>query len=263
LLNLKHFSFNSICLIWLLLTSALFATTPVWAQKFVVGVEDVAYYPYFDFTTSKTSFSKSVLDKFAADTGHSISYVPLPIKQFSKWLYESNVDFKFPDNQRWQDASESDSRATYFSDGILYMRAGTVVLAKNKDKPATFFKSLGMITGFYPTLWLEKIANKQVNILDDTSPKVLVTHLVNGIVDGIDIDIAVANHYLKELNINQQLAYSSQLAQEVFSHQLSTLKYPETIKQFNQWLADNQQYINTLKQQFLIPDVIPAQSQLN
>jgi hypothetical protein len=233
------------------------------AQKLVVGVEDVSYFPYFDYTSSKTSFSKSVLDKFAADTGHTVNYVPLPIKQFSKWLYESNVDFKFPDNQRWQDESQSDSRATYFSDSILYMRAGTVVLAKNKDKPAVFFKNLGMITGFFPTLWLEAIANKQVNILDDTSPKVLVTHLVNGIVDGIDIDIAVANHYLKELNINEQLVYSSQLSQEVFSHQLSTLKYPDTINQFNQWLANNQKYINTLKQQFLIPDVIPTQHQTN
>ncbi|WP_340680395.1 hypothetical protein [Paraglaciecola sp.] len=261
--NSKRFSLLTVCLVWLLNTSALSGATHLYAQNLVVGVEDVSYYPYFDFAASDTSFSKSVLDKFAADMGHTISYVPLPIKQFSKWLYENNVDFKFPDNKRWQDASESDSHATYFSNSVLYLRAGTIVLARNKDKPAVFFKNLGMVTGFYPTLWIDKIAKKRVSLLDDTSPKVLVKHLVNEIVDGIDIDIAVANHYLKELNANEQLVYSSKLTQEVFGHQLSTIKYPEIIEQFNQWLAKNPEYLKTLKQQFAIPEVLPNKVQLH
>lgn len=251
---MRHFLISSLTTLWVLVFSLTYAPKLA-ATHLVIGVEDISYYPYFDYTSSQTSFSKLVLDKFAADSGHSITYVRLPIKQFSKWLYESNVDFKFPDNRRWQDATESDSHATYFSDPLLFMRAGTIVLKQNQDKPKVYFKYLGMITGFYPTLWMDEIAKNEVNLLDDTSAKVLVKQLVNGIVDGIDIDIAVAEHYLKELQIDQQVAYSSQLQQQVFSHHLSTLKYPEIISQFNQWLANNQDFVARTKKQLSIPEV--------
>lgn len=237
--------------------ASLFCAPVLLAKNLVIGVEDIAYYPYFDFTASNNSFSKMVFDKFASDSGHSVTYVPLPIKQFSKWLHKSNVDFKFPDSRRWQDSSPSDSHATHFSESVLYMRAGTIVLEINQDKPSTFFKSLGMIDGYYPNLWLEKIARNEVNLLRDTSAKVLVKQLVNEIVDGIDIDLGVAQYYMKELQIDQPITYSSQLKQNVFSYQLSTLKYPEIIEQFNHWLAANQHFLSKIKTQLRIPDILP------
>ncbi|AGH44241.1 hypothetical protein [Paraglaciecola psychrophila] len=42
-----------------------------------------------------------MLDKFAEDSGHKITYLPLPINQFPKWFFEEDIDFKFPDNRRW------------------------------------------------------------------------------------------------------------------------------------------------------------------
>lgn len=75
------------------------------ANTFVIGVEDISYYPYFDFISGNTSFVKALFEQFANDNGYQISYLPLPIKQFRKWLHEENIDFKFPDNTRWQEAS--------------------------------------------------------------------------------------------------------------------------------------------------------------
>jgi polar amino acid transport system substrate-binding protein len=227
------------------------------AKNLVIGVEDIAYYPYFDYTGNETSLSKAILDKFAAEQGYTLSYVALPIKQFSKWLYENDIDFKYPDNERWHPAIK-DHDAEYFSDAIFYLRAGTVVLLQDKDRPKAFFKSLGMISGFEPTLWKAEIASGEVNILDDASTKVLIKHLVNGLVDGVDMDIAVANYYLKSLGIKQQLAYSSVLSQEIFSHQLSTIKYPEIIQQFNQWLAHNREFLEASLHKFHIPIEQPA-----
>jgi hypothetical protein len=221
-------------------------------KHLVIGVEDIAYYPYFDYTRNEASLSKAILDKFAADQGYTISYVALPIKQFSKWLYENDIDFKYPDNKRWHPANK-DHNAEYFSDDIFYLRAGTVVLLQDQDRPKAFFKSLGMISGFDPTLWKAEIASGKVNILDDSSTKVLIKHLVSGLVDGVDIDIAVAEYYLASLGIEQQLTYSSALPQDVFSHQLSTIKYPEIIQQFNQWLAHNGDFLEASLHKFHVP----------
>ena len=251
--GLAKLSFYSCLLIFL----CAFGVAAQQVKNLVIGVEDIAYYPYFDYTGSDTSLSKTILDKFAADSGYTLTYVALPVKKFSKWLYENDIDFKYPDNKRWHQPSATEHNAEYYSDPLFYLRAGTVVLLENSDKPKTYFHSLGMISGFDPTLWREEIIKGEVSILDDSSTKVLIKHLVNGLVDGIDVDIAVANYYLNTLGLNHALTYSNTLPQDLFSHQLSTIKYPEIIEQFNQWLNANHAFIQANLQQFNIPKEEP------
>lgn len=255
--------FKSISLRWwlsllLLCSSSVLIASPLASKNLVIGVEDIEYYPYFDFTNNQPTVSKTILDKFAADNGYTLTYLALPIKQFSKWLHENDIDFKYPDNRRWHDPKSKEQLSEYYSNDIFHLRAGTIVLAENKHQPRAYYKNLGLITGFDPTLWKAYIADKQVNILDDNSIKVLVKHLVNGLVDGVDMDIAVANFYLQSLGIQRQLAYSEALPQEIFSHQLSTIKYPQIIQQFNQWLADNKAFVQTTLQNFKVPKEQPA-----
>ena len=241
----------------LLLSKPLLAVDQSSGKNLVIGVEDISYYPYFDYNEANASLSKTILDQFAADHGYTITYLALPIKQFSKWLYINDIDFKYPDNPRWHSANNNEHNAQYYSDDMFHLTAGTVVLLANKQKPKAFFKNLGMITGFDPTLWRADIASQRISLLDDTSPKVLMKHLVNGLIDGVDIDIAVAQHYLASLDLDTPLAYSDALPQEIFAHQLSTIRYPEIIIQFNQWLRQNVSFIDAAKVKFKIPDPVP------
>ena len=220
--------------------------------EFIIGVEDIAYSPYYNFSSQDPSFSKDLLDKFAQDSGHKITYLPLPINQFSKWLFEENIDFKFPDNRRWKEAWDTRSLNIYYSDDILRLIAGTVILRKNQHRAQDFFKNIGIITGFLPTQWVEQIKQGEVNIIEDSSPKVLVNQLLHNIVDGLDIDLAVANYHLKELKLQEELVISQNTSRQVFSYQLSSLKYPLIIEQFNSWLAQNQSFTQKLKQQYNI-----------
>jgi len=229
----------------------------VQAGSFVIGVEDVSYYPYFDFTSKDTSFAKALFDQFAKDNGHQISYLPLPIKQFPKWLYEESIDFKFPDNARWQEANNIHQLEIHFSNEIVAMTAGTLVVEKNQHQDEEFFKNIGTITGFHPTLWLNQIAQGKVTIYEDSSSKILVKHLVTGLIDGLDIDIAVANNRLQQLHLEEKLVISERLATQVYSYQMSTVKYPEIINQFNQWLIKRHKFIDTLKTEFGISAVEP------
>ena len=241
----------------LISSNQVFATTETPGKNLIIGVEDISYYPYFDYNDNNDSLSKTILDKFAADQGYTLTYLPLPIKQFAKWLYINDIDFKYPDNRRWHTERDKKHAAQYYSNDMFYLTAGTVVLLANKQKPKDFFKNLGMISGFDPTLWKIDIANKRVSLLDDTSPKVLLKYLVNGIVDGVDLDIAVAEHYLTTLALDNQLTYSDALPQEVFAHQLSTIKHPEIITLFNQWLAQNGSFIQAAKVKFNVPTPLP------
>jgi polar amino acid transport system substrate-binding protein len=233
------------------------------SASYIIGVEDINYYPYFDYTSANPSFSKDLFVQFAADSGHQISFLPLPIKQFDKWLFEENIDFKFPDNPRWQQQPVSKEHTLYFSDDILLMTAGTLILSKNKDKPESFIKNIGTILGFQPTLWMEQIAQGKVKVIEDRSSKILVKQLVHGIVDGLDIDLAVANHHLIELKLNNEIVVSQNANRQVFAYTLSTLKFPQIIQQFNVWLAENKTFVTELKARYNILAVEPNLKDIN
>jgi hypothetical protein len=143
------------------------------------------------------------------------------------------------------------------------MTAGTVILRKNQHKKPGFFKKIVIITVFITTQWVEQIKQGKVNIIEDSSPKVLVNQLLHNIVDGLDIDLAVANYHLKELKRQEELVVSQNTSRQVFSYQLSSLKYPLIIKQFNSWLAQNQSFTHKLKQQYNIHKVEPDLVDIN
>jgi hypothetical protein len=105
----------------------LVTSTCATADKFVVGVEDIAYYPLFDYKNKKTSYSKEMLEEFGRQYGHQFSFLPLPIKRFSRWLVDEQIDFKYPDNVRWEDGSVDTSKFVY-SDATIQLVAGTHTL---------------------------------------------------------------------------------------------------------------------------------------
>ena len=233
------------------------------ADNFVVGVEDLHYYPYFDFADNNDSFAKALLDQFAKDNNHQITYLPLPIKQFPKWLFEENIDFKFPDNERWQEINNIHHLKIFYSDEVAELTAGTLVMAKNSSKNVASFKTIGTVAGFHPTLWLDKIAKGEVTLFEDSSPTILVQYLVRGLIDGLVIDLAVAKNELKKLQLDETIVYSNHIIQENFSYQLSTVKYPKILKQFNQWQVKRRKFIDELKAEYGISAVAPQKVDLD
>lgn len=242
----------------LLWVTLLLCTRNTQADEFIIGVEDVSYYPHFDFQQKEAGFAKALLDKFARDHQHSFTYIPLPIKRFSEWLYEEDIDFKYPDNQRWQQLGETHKVKVYFSNDIVRLTAGTLVLAKNRQKPRRFIKNLGTLSGFQVTLWLDSIRQGKVKLLEDPSTRMLIKHLQHGIVDGLDMDYSVVLHQARQMGVKQQIVISDTLPRQNYAFQLSTLRHPKTITQFNLWLQNNHKFLAQLKKQYQIANVQPA-----
>ena len=84
---------------WCLLL--LLCCLPVKAKTYVIGVEDVPYYPLYDFRNGKVSYASELLNEFARQYNFDIQFMPVPIKRFSRWLIEEQIDFKYPDNEIW------------------------------------------------------------------------------------------------------------------------------------------------------------------
>ena len=222
------------------------------AKEFIVGVEAVRYYPLFDFDTndtSKASFTKAVLTDFFESHNYQYKLLPLPIKRFDRWYVEEGIDFKFPDNVRWRNNIKLDIT---FSDPVVEVTAGAWVLEKNKDITREQVSSLATILGFYPTLWVDEINSGQTKLLEESTALGVVKHLLYGNAQATNIDENVIRHHLSELGERQNIVLNKQIHSERFYYHLSTIKYPEVIEEFNQYLKDNADRLQNLKEQFNI-----------
>ena len=233
----------------------VFGIFPSSAKDYVVGVEDVSYYPLFDFGQGRESYAKELIDEFGRQYGHTFTYLPLPIKRFSKWLIEEQIDFKYPDNVRWN-ASQTAHETFIFSDSTIRLVAGTITVA-DKPMPKDRLKVLGTLLGFYPTLWINEIKRKEVTLYESSATLVLLQNVLRGQVDAIDIEPSVVMHHLKRLGRPNALALNTNYKFEVYDYYLSTIRHGDVIAEFNQFLKDNQAYLIKLRKKYEIFDHRP------
>jgi len=242
-------------LIYCLLSLSVFSNLQ--AKEFIIGVEDVSYYPLYEFKSSRNTHTRELLDTFAASKGYKFTYLPLPIKRFQSWLIEDKIDLKYPDNSRWY-ADEKITNKFTFSKSAIKLVAGTSVLKSSLKKNSSEFKSIGTLLGFYPTHWIEQIQSGQVELYEDVSTKILVQQLVAGHIDGIDIEPSVIHYYLEELGkpsdtsiIDRRYEY------DVYDFHFSTIKHPEIIQEFNEFLRKNKALLDQLNKKYKIMDYKP------
>ena len=232
----------------LFLFAILFINSAV-AKDFLIGVEEVSYYPLYDFSSSnenKASFTKEVLSTFFEHKNYRYKFVPLPIKRFDKWYIEQNIDFKFPDNFRWRHDKENKLNIT-FSESVVKLMAGTYVLKANENFYRDDVQKLGTIMGFSPTLWEDKLSNKDFKLVEESAPISLIKHLIYQNIDGVNIDPNVIEYNLKRLSANTEVVLNKNIHHEVFSYHLSSIKHPEIIKEFNDFLKENAELVSQMK----------------
>lgn len=221
---------------------------------YIIGVEDVSYYPLFDFQnqqTSNFSFSRDLLVAFFESQQLPYQFVALPVKRFDKWFMEENIDFKFPDNERWRDKNSKQLNIK-FSAPVIALIAGTFVTKENEEISRDEVNSLVTIRGFFPTLWQEDINQGKVKLYEEASPLSIVKHLLDGNVLATNIDPNVIRVNLQRLGKEGEVVLAKNILHQRYHYQLSTIKHPEIIQLFNQFLLENQELIEQLKNKYQI-----------
>ncbi|QOL25709.1 hypothetical protein LP316_15695 [Thalassotalea sp. LPB0316] len=224
--------------------------------EYVIGVEDVNYYPLFHFSASGVkhpSFARDILTAFFEDKQYRYRFVPLPIRRFDKWFIDHNIDFKFPDNQRWRADGGKTLNLTY-SEPVLTLMAGTYVLKQNANIKKSQINSLMTIRDFYPTLWLEPIAQGQVTLHEEASPVSIIRHLLMSNVQATNIDSNVIRHQLKEMNKQGEIVLAENIFHEQYTFHLSTINHPEIINEFNAFIKRERSLIERLKKKYEIKE---------
>lgn len=232
----------------------------VQAKEFIIGVEDVSYYPLYDFSAGAPegkSFTKDLLSTFFRHQGYQFKFVALPLKRFDKWYVEEAIDFKFPDNYRWRAGASKKLDITY-SEPVLQLIAGTFVLQKNQNKPRKDIQRLGTILGFFPTLWYDRVENNTLDLIEASSSFSLIKHLLHGNIDAVNVDKNVIDYNLMLLGEeNDAVVLNKHIQHDYYAYYFSTIHHPKVIAEFNDFLSSHSQLVKEIKARYNIVETLP------
>ncbi|WP_147302304.1 hypothetical protein [Thalassotalea euphylliae] len=227
---------------------------PVKDKVYLVGVEDVSYYPLFDFNgknNHQPSFARDLLTTFFDSHHITFKFVALPVKRFDKWYLEHNIDFKFPDNFRWRN-DQSNSLGITFSAPVITLSAGTYVNKQSATASRRDIKSLATIRGFHPSLWLQEIKKQRLSVIEESTPLAVVRHVLAGNATATNIDANVINNALQKLNRQGDIVLAEGIFHQQYAYHFSTIQHPEIIHKFDQFLRDNTELVAKLKDKYKI-----------
>lgn len=208
------------------------------AAQFTVGVEALDYYPHYrsDAKGEFSGYARAVLDAFAADSGHQLSYRPLPVTRLYAEFVQGKVDFKYPDNAFWGKDAKGEAKVLYSAPVTGYVD-GLMVLPARAG--ATDIKSLGIVAGFTPFPYKDDLAAGKYTLEERSSMDQLLKGVLLGRIDSAYVNIDVGRHALKTLGEEGKLVFNEAMPADRGNYHLSTLKHAEVLAQFDAWLQAN------------------------
>lgn len=227
------------------------ASASVVAKEYLIGVENIEYYPLYAKREGRyEGYARALFDAFAKQSGHTFKYKSLPIKRLFKGFVEGDLDFKFPDSPYWKQDLKKNKKVVYSQSVIEYID-GVLVRPENMGKGKEILKSIGVLRGFTPWDYLDDIKSKHLSLKEVNSLKSLIEMTKAGRLGGVYFNVIVANYFQeKTLFEKGGILFDKDLPHTRSHYYLSSIKHPEIIEEFNQFLIANKELITTLKAKY-------------
>jgi ABC-type amino acid transport substrate-binding protein len=218
------------------------------ADVLLVGVEETAYMPYYEWSDGQyRGFGADILQAFAADSDLKLDFRAMPVTRLFAALVGGDVDLKFPDNPLWSEAIKQGKTVVY-SEPVIDFIDGVNVVPANTGKGPAALKTLGTVLGFTAYGWQERIQSGAVKLHENPSLEGLLRQAMAGRVDGAYVNVGVAAYMLdKKLGMPGALVYDPALPHAAGAYHLSTAKRPKVIEAFNAWIKAHPDLVGTLK----------------
>ena len=235
---------------WFSVIGLLAASAAGAKDTLVIGVENLYYLPLSTYEKGAyRGFARDLFDAFAQDRGYAVEYRALPVPRLYASFFSGELDFKFPDNPAWKPAQRA-GRKIHYSDPVATFVDGSCTLPERKLGHPDQIQRLGTLGGFTPEAWLQRIQTGQPRLSENTHLEALVRQGLAGRVDAAYASVAAINYQLdRVLKRPGALVFNPALPFNRDHYYLSTLKRPDVLKEFNDWLRKHRQRVAALKQQ--------------
>lgn len=230
-------------------------------KTYVVGSENISYYPHYDFVNQqRDTYIKALLDKFAESQNIEFVYIALPIKRLHLALSQGVIDFAYPDNPKWHANSASQLPKKHYSQALTIAMGSTIVRRINLKRHIDNFRSLAVPYGFSPVHWFDRVKTRKVILVEVKDARAALELVRADRVHGADVEYHVANHIMQTSDIDG-LVMDPKLPYDPVGFALSSFEHQHMLLALNDFIQASPQIVNHLKAKFELrePDAILKQ----
>lgn len=235
---------------WIALCIICLISLSSYADKYIVGAQNLAYFPHYDFSSPvDKGVAWSILEAFSEASGHEFIYLSLPIRRLQLELVKGNVDFVYPDNRGWYN-SITTSSDKHFSLPLTNAVTGTIVKQENVGQGIDEIKHLAMPLGFTPVNWQQRIDSKHTKITWVTNIQQGLALLYQERVDGLDLEYFVSQRSAPLAYEKGAFTLDLTLPHNEIPFSLSTLYHKDIISELNDFISSNPELIDSIKAKY-------------
>lgn len=222
------------------------------AERFIVGAQNLSYFPHYDFESDvDKGVGWAILEAFSDVSGHEFIYVDLPIRRLQMELMKGNVDFVYPDNDRWYN-SITKTKDKSFSIPLTQAVTGTIVKKKKAGKGITSIKHLAIPLGFTPVNWQERVNSGDTLLTTVKDVPQGFALLQQDKVDALDLEYHVALYSTATLSQYDDVTLDLTLPHNEVSFSISTLEHQDIINELNEFITSNPALIKEIRSKYAI-----------
>lgn len=231
---------------------ALFLAVTVRAETFIVGAQNIQYYPHYDFQSSiDKGLGWAILEAYAKESGHTFSYHAMPILRLQRELAKGNVDFVYPDNPKWY-VPRAVSSQKHFSVPLVQIVGGTIIKPHNRGKGIDSITRLAVPRGFSPVNWQNRIDQKLTRLVEVKDSITALQLLQLDRVDATNLELNVVQHFASTTPELGPFTLDPALPYTVVGFRLSTIRHPALVDDFSRFITQNQALITALYERYQI-----------
>lgn len=224
------------------------------AKELVVGIQQLDYFPHFDFSANqRRGYFYDLMQLFGRTHGYQIRFMPLPVKRLYQEL-DAGLDLVYPDNPAWQ--NHGNGRKT-FSDPLVYSLGSSLVLPDKAHYQLRDVRTVALIHGYTPTKWLEASVEYRFEMIDVADTAGALGLVLKGRVDTTPVELNVAKAWLARRGLPEALVVAKDLPFTQLPFLLSTTTQPALIEEFNQFLRQQAEQIAALKKRYQLHESRP------
>lgn len=239
---------------YILTCMALLFSAYASAQTYTVGVEQDDFMPHYGFNEQGqySGYARDLLDMFAEYAGIDLVYEGMPVADLVPALAEGTIDFKYPDNPKWN-RPDNIANAMHFSEPAVEYVDGVLVAPRSKGQGLENLKRLAVVKGWTPRGYQKAIDSSQITLILNNSLSEMIRETLLKNSDGAYYNVVVALYYINNIRARPDvLVFDPDLPFVRSTYRLSTLKHPELIDRFDDFLTEHQAEVEALKAKYQI-----------
>ena len=220
-------------------------------QRFVVGVQDISYFPHYDFRQQDKGVIWAILEAFSEKTGYQFDYVGYPIKRLNREMMDGQIDFVFPENPKWYNQQVPENIKTY-SASVYKAMGASFILRRHQHLQREDISRLVIPRGFSPVMWREQVESGTTVLIEVSDSHASLNLLLKERAQVADLEYAVVEHLRHTHPEYQDVMLAPHLPYDIVDFHIATIAHKEVIDSFNLFLQTEHTYIKDLLTQYHI-----------